>query len=174
MRLTKDMREKMLRRAHRMNDSVFGHSQRWFLDRMMELAKAQVSLSADIEIQTEFLEKFPLYATPYNQVKIHISEDDNEGMRISLDKSFARKFTKEQFGQFGVTPEFEYAFFTGNTKEAMIAYSDRMKEDRRVTKELSDVLNRVTTVKQLLSEYPAAGLFFDEDEEFRIPSFQED
>lgn len=174
MKLTKNMREKILKNAYRINDSVFGHSQRWFYDRMVELAKAQVSLSTEIETQIEFLERFPLYATPFNQVNIHISEDEDDTIRISLDKSFARKFYKERFGQCGATPEFEYAFFTGSTREAMIAYCDRKKEDRRVTKEIDGVLSRVTTVKQLLSEYPAAGYFFDEDEEFRIPSCQED
>ena len=174
MRLTKEMREKILKNAHHINDSVFGHSQRWFYDRMVELAKAQVSLSAEIETQTEFLERFPLYATPFNQVNIHISEDEDDTIRISLDKSFARKFHDDRFGRCGETPEFEYAFFTGSTREAMIAYCDRKMEDRRVAKEIDGVLRRITTVKQLLSEYPAAGYFFDEDEEFRIPSYQED
>lgn len=174
MRLTKDMREKMLRRVHHMNDSIFGHTQRWFYDRMVELAKAQVSLSTEIETQTEFLERFPLYATPFNQVKIHISEDDNEGIRISLDKSFARKFSKEKFGMCGITPEFEYSFFTGEAREAMIKYCDRVREDKKVTKEISDILSRVTTMKQLITLYPPASIFFDEDGEFYIPAFQED
>lgn len=170
MRLTKDMRERILRNAKHLNDDVYGMSTAEMERNADIYMEAEVALDSEIEEQTRMLEEYPDYCTPSNRVKVWLSEDEKDWKYLRIGRAFAQKHDQDWRNK---CPEFRFSRFSEHVRKNIVIYTDRRKADNEMWNKVNDALSRCTTAKQLIAKCPETAAFFDEDEEFRIPDWKD-
>lgn len=170
MRLTKDMRERILGNAKHLNDDVYGMSTAEMRRNADMYIKVEVSLDSEIEERTKMLEEYPDYCIPSNRVKVWLSENEGDWTYLAIDRAFAQKHDRDLCIEY---PEFRFSRFSEHVRKNIVIYTDRMKADNEMRNKVNDALGRCTTVKQLIAKCPETAAFFDEDDEFYIPDWKD-
>lgn len=174
MRLTNKIKDTILDNTAHLNDDIYGMTTKEMKRNAEMYMRAEVSLDSGIEEQTRMLEEHPDYCVPSNRVKVWFSDDESDWQYLAIERSFAQKQTTDRFGSnYSVHPEFRFSRFSEAVKKQIILYTDRRQANSDMQSKVNDALYRCTTVKQLIAKCPEAAVFFDEDEEFRVPDWKD-
>ena len=114
MRLTNNMRERILTNVKHLNDDAYGMTTKEMEDNADMYMKAEVSLDSEIEEQTRMLEEYPDYCTPSDMVKVWLSENENDWKYLKIERTFAQKHSDSWSMRY---PEFRFSRFSEHVKK---------------------------------------------------------
>lgn len=174
MKLTKEIKERILGNAGHLLDDEFGSTIKEIEMCLKKALARYVSDYREIQKRKEILEEYPDYVTPTSSAILLIPiEGDRYDTEFKFDIGFkfAQKRKEYKWGYTDVPFYVTVAEIEGEAREVAYLYKDRIEQDRKVRTELKDILRRVTTSGQLIAEEPRCDIFFDDEGQFYIPKF---
>lgn len=177
MKLSKEIKDRILSYSDYLLDSDFGWPLNDLKNELEKVLKRYVSDYKVIQDRKKLLEKYREYMTPTKEIILVIPVEGSRydvQFKVELEFEFAESHRKGTWGyesnRFFVTmTELE-----GEVRQLADDYKERLEENIRMNTKLRSVLNRVTTSNQLLKEMPICGIFFDEEGQFYVPSFNKE
>lgn len=174
MKLNERMRTSMRANAANLLNAKYCSTTDEMYEKMRKAISDELAERDDFKERVNLLKEYPCYVTPDNRVDVVIfpKEEISHKMTIRLDFKFAQKHYTNTLGGYNIDwPSVSELELSEETGEHIRAYTRRLEDNHLMLKRIDDVYSRVTTLKQLLMEIPALGIFFDEDGDFFVPDF---
>lgn len=170
MRLTKDMKDIILKHCYHLLDEEFGCSTSEITNRLRDSVAKFVSSREDIQERKRIYDEYKEYVYTTERVNL-IYQMDERNMNLDIPMMFKMAVKKDISSYADEVFKVYEEDLDGHSLSIMNEFRKRTVANSNMFSRLSNVLKRVTTSKQLLKEIPECSVFFDEEDQFYIPDF---
>lgn len=170
MRLTKDMRDIILKHCYHLLDEEFGCTTLEINNRLRDSVAKFVSSREDIQERKRIYDEYKEYVYSTDRVNL-IYQMNGRNKTLDIPMMFKMAVKKDISSYADEVFKVYKETLDTQSLRILIEVEKRTIANENMFSRLSNVLKRVTTSKQLLKEIPECSVFFDEEDQFYIPDF---
>lgn len=170
MRLTKDMRDIILKNCYHLLNGEFGYTTLEITNRLRDSVAKFVSSREDIQERKRIYDEYKEYVYSTDRINL-IYHMNGRNQTLDIPMMFKMAVKKDISSYADEVFKVYEEDLDGHSLSIMNEFEKRTIANSNMSSRLSNVLNRVTTSKQLLKEIPECSVFFDEEDQFYIPDF---